>query len=106
MARGKQAMSNLEWLITFFGIPILIFTLLDHTIFLRHKKIFLKIFLGSFIFAYPWDLLAVAHRSWTFPQGLLGIHLLGLPLEQYLWGMMFATIIVYFTLYLLKTHDK
>ncbi len=95
-------MSYLLWLAIFFGIPLLTFFLIDFRLFINHKKIFTKIIIGSFIFAYPWDILAIAHRAWSFPQGLIGIYLLGLPLEEFLWGGMFALMVAYFTLLLLK----
>jgi len=101
-------MSYIDWLLVFFGVPLLIFWVMDPSIFVKYRKIILRIWVGSIVFAYPWDLLAISHKAWTFPKGLSGIGFLGLPLEEWLWGFLFSLIITYLTLYLLKhsAHDR
>ncbi|MCL4390076.1 MAG: hypothetical protein M1484_03890 [Patescibacteria group bacterium] len=99
-------MSYLQWLEIFFGIPIILFLLVDYHIFWDHRKIFLRIWIGSFIFAFPWDILAVARKAWEFPQGLIGINIINLPIEEFVWGAMFTVIVCYLTILLVKQQGK
>ena len=55
----------------------------------------------------PWDALAIMNKHWIFPgQGILGIYIGVIPIEEFLWYM----IIPYFALTVFKaihsTFDK
>lgn len=95
-------MTYLHWLSVFFGIPILLFILIDPKIFLQHKKIFFKILFGSALIGFPADLIAVNLGLWTFPAGLSGLYFFTIPIEEYLWVAMYVVIVVFLTLYLSK----
>lgn len=95
-------MSYFQWLALFFGVPILLFILIDPKIFIDHKKIFFKILFGAFLIGFPADLIAVNLGLWTFPKGLSGLYLVTIPIEEYFWVAMYVIIVVFLTLYLSK----
>lgn len=98
-------MSYLQWLGLFFGVPLLFFLLIDPQIFIDHRKIFFKILFAVVLIGLPADYIAVNLGLWTFPQGLFGITLLTIPIEEYLWVTMYATIIIFLTLFFIKKQN-
>jgi hypothetical protein len=95
-------MTYFHWLAIFFGIPLLLFILIDPKIFIDHKKIFFKILFGAFLIGFPADFIAINFGLWTFPKGLSGLNLFTIPLEEYIWVTGYVTIVVFLTLYLSK----
>ncbi len=95
-------MSYLQWLVIFFGIPLLVFFVIDAKIFLKYQHIFFKTIVGVLFVGLPADLIAVNLKLWSFPRGLLGLSVLTIPVEEYLWAGMYAVIVVFLTLYFLK----
>ena len=100
-------MSYIQWLGIFFGTPLAIMFLTNWTVFEENKKIFLKTAIGSFIFGFPWDFFMINFHRWYFPKPLLGISIVSVPLEEFLFGLLITWLVTYLTLILLKrqTYD-
>lgn len=90
------------WLLIFFGSPILLFLLLDRKIVSENKKIFKKVFLGNLLFSVPCDFFGAYFGIWSWPNKLVGIYFLNLPLEEYLFIFMSTIILTLTTLWGLK----
>ena len=85
----------MRWHILFTLIPsILLWTFFGKYL-LRYKKTILFITLGSFLWAIPVDVLATPILKIYFfnPTKDLGIHWLGLPLEEYLFILLIPQVI-------------
>lgn len=66
----------------------------------KEELIYIVVLLALFV---PMDIFAVSRGVWAFPgNGLLGIHIFNLPIEEYL----FMIIIPYFSLIVYKYIDK
>ena len=83
----------------FMWAPTTVLILLNRQLFLRYKKTLLYSIIAALIFAIPWDIYAVRTGIWYFPDGgNIGLSILGLPLEEYLFmttstlGFAFLTI--------------
>ena len=87
-------------------IGILVVTILfewKYNIHLYHsRKERLTVTLNIFIFGIIWDYYASYNKHWIFPgPGLIGIRLLGLPIEEFL----FFLIVPYGALVMYKYYD-
>jgi lycopene cyclase domain-containing protein len=91
--------SYLWWLLLFALFPLVFLYLLNRKVLNSHKKVLLFAAIGGIIFGFPWDYLAIQERIWYFtkPQ-IIGVWILGLPLEEYIFilleTLLFATITV------------
>jgi lycopene cyclase domain-containing protein len=76
----------LKWFLIFCWTPTIIIWLFYWRYLIRYKKVFLICILGSILFATPWDYWATHSWLWHFsPEHTLGINLLGLPVEEYVF---------------------
>lgn len=74
------------WLLVFVILPLSVLWLLNYQKLKNYKKVFYLTLAGAFIFSYPWDLIAINQRIWYFERPhILGIFILGLPLEEYIF---------------------
>lgn len=81
-------------------VPTSILFSLNYKLFLHYKKTLTYSIIGALIFAIPWDIYAVKTGIWYFPEGgNVGLWMLGLPLEEYLFittsTFMFACITIF-----------
>jgi len=76
----------LLWLSIFVISPLMIVWLIKFQDLKKYGVVLILTLIGAFIFSVPWDIIAVRERVWYFkePQ-ILGILLLGLPIEEYLF---------------------
>ncbi|MBI4170725.1 MAG: lycopene cyclase domain-containing protein [Candidatus Aenigmarchaeota archaeon] len=82
-------------LLVFTGLPILYFWLRQYKFLIKFKKIFLYTLIGTSVISFFWDYIAVKDNVWIF-HNILGIWILGLPLEEWLffWFVSFAIVSV------------
>jgi|SRR5579872_1245792 len=79
-------MSYIYWLTIFIWMPLVILWSLNYKYLLRYKGVFTRCIIWSIIFGVLWDFVAVGTHIWFFPPDTnLGIIILGLPLEEYLF---------------------
>lgn len=95
-------MTYLQWIAIFWGIPILLFAILDGKIFLDYRHIFFKMLVGILMTGFVPEIIALNLSLWSLPKGLSGHYLFTIPFEEYLWIAMYGLIPVYMTLYFLK----
>ncbi len=88
-------LSYLAWIGIFVVIPLVALWIFNFSYFKEHIKVFLLAIIGSIIFSFPWDFIAVKEQIWLFEEPyILGIWLAGLPLEDWLF---FVLVTVLFT---------
>ncbi|MEK6835015.1 MAG: lycopene cyclase domain-containing protein [Nanoarchaeota archaeon] len=95
----------MEYFLILIGILIVtIFFEWKYNIHLYHsRKERLIVTLNIFIFGVIWDYYATYNQHWTFSgPGLIGIKLIGLPIEEFL----FFLILPYGALVMYKYYDK
>lgn len=74
------------WLLIFVILPLSILWILNYQRLKKYKKVFYLTIIGALIFSYLWDLIAINQRIWYFElPHILGIFILGLPLEEYVF---------------------
>ncbi|MDQ3249464.1 MAG: lycopene cyclase domain-containing protein [Chloroflexota bacterium] len=75
----------LLWLFTCIGLPLL--ALLRWRLQLwQQRRALAWVLLGSLVGGWAWDALAVRFELWYYdPANIVGVWLLGLPLEEWLW---------------------
>lgn len=79
-------MSYLLWLFVFIWLPTFILWLFNFSLLWRYKKILIYAMIGALSISIPWDILAISNHIWYFPkQGIVGIYLGIIPLEEYLY---------------------
>lgn len=82
----------LIWLFVFVVVPILVLYFSFRQNLKPYKKIFIYVAILSVIFATFWDIIAVWLKVWYFPpEKNLGVIVLNIPLEEFLF-MMFVSI--------------
>ncbi len=87
------------WLCIFVFLPLLIIWLFEFKKLRKYGKVILLAEIGSFVFATPWDMIAVKDKIWYFTEPhILGIWLFGLPIEEYLFIIFVALLFVSITL--------
>lgn len=88
------------WLAIFGILPNALIGIANFRKLAPFKKVFVKALLGSSLIYLPWDNLAIKNRVWFFPDNsILGIWILGIPLEE--WGFLIFMIILFTSLTLL-----
>lgn len=79
--------------LTFFGvIPVVLGFLVFHRYLTRYVRLILLVVGISIIVYFPWDLLALRDKVWYF-RNYLNIWILGVPLEEYFFTILFVFIV-------------
>lgn len=76
----------LIWLIIFVILPLSVLGIKYRKILRDYYEVLILCVLGAFTFSTPWDLAAVERGIWYFPEkNMVGVWILGLPIEEYLF---------------------
>ncbi len=79
------SLTYLIWLAVFIGIPVLAL-LRRGARTAERRRALLLVMLGSLAGGWLWDALSVRLGIWFYaPANILGVWLVGLPLEEWLW---------------------
>ena len=74
------------WLAIYVFLPMLLVIIYQRKIVSKYAKTIIACGIGSLMVAGPWDYFAIRNRLWSFPpQEILGIWLMGLPLEEWIF---------------------
>ena len=74
------------WLAIYVFLPMLLMLAYKGKLLSRYKKTIILCGIGSLTVAAPWDYLAIQRGQWWFPpEGILGIWVFGLPLEEWIF---------------------
>lgn len=89
----------LLWLLIFVILPLTILWIVKFGELKKYKIVFMLAPIGSAIFSIPWDYIAIKEKIWYFKEPhILGIWLLGLPIEEWFFiifvTLLFSTITV------------
>jgi len=84
--KKENVLSYWAWLCVYVFAPILAMLVWRRDTIIRRWKTVLFCAIGSLGIAVPWDHFAIMGGLWRFPPGeVIGIWLLGLPLEEWLF---------------------
>ncbi len=93
--------SYLVWLFIFNVIPLAILCFFNFDYFKKKKRIFLIAVIGAVIFSFPWDFIAIYEKIWYFEKPfVLGVYIMGLPIEEWLFIILNTLLISSITLLL------
>ncbi len=96
-------MAYIYWLIIFIWLPLIILWVFNWNYLVKYKGTIFSCFVWSIIFSVPWDLWAVYTQIWIYPKaGILGVWVLGLPIEEYFFILTTPTLIATVTLLIKK----
>lgn len=74
------------WLFLFLVLPLLLLGTFKFKTLAQYKWILLLVAVGCLGISVPWDILSVNDRIWYFSEPhIVGVWLLGLPLEEYFY---------------------
>jgi len=91
----------LIWLIVFAWSPIFVLWLKFWKLLSKFKRDFIFIVVASLAFGVVWDFIAIETGAWFFPQEkILGVWILNVPLEEWLFIISFSFIISNLTIIL------
>ena len=95
------------WLILFFILPLALLWALNYRALKKHAAVLGWTVVGCLVVSIPWDILSVRDHIWDFRQPqIVGVWLLGLPIEEYFYiacmGLLAATV----TLLLWERYEK
>lgn len=87
------------WLLIFLTLPLGLISGFRFQILLKYRLVLTLTALGCLALAVPWDMLAVSDHIWYFSEPyILGVWLLGLPIEEYVYilfvGLLSASVTV------------
>lgn len=87
------------WLLLFLTLPLGLIWGFKLRILIKYRMALLLTAMGCLFIAVPWDLLAVNDHIWYFSEPyILGIWLLGLPIEEYVYilfvGLLSASVTI------------
>lgn len=95
--------SYITWLSLFVIVPTIILWIFNFSYFSLHKKVFGLAILGSVIFSFPWDFIAIKEQIWLFEKPyIIGWHIIGLPIEEWIFISVVTILFTCFTLLLWK----
>lgn len=82
------------WLFLFAVIPCLLLLVWKYKTLRKYKKVIIFALIGTVVFSYPWDLIALHERIWYFtPADIFGIYIAGLPIEE--WVFIFSETLLF-----------
>ena len=87
------------WLAVFFILPLALLWAFNYRTLKKHAAVLGFTAAGCLAISVPWDILSVRDHIWTFRQPqILGVYLLGLPIEEYFYiacmGLLACTVTI------------
>ncbi|MDE3088296.1 MAG: lycopene cyclase domain-containing protein [Chloroflexota bacterium] len=74
------------WLLFFLILPLMLVSVLKFQTLMKYKLVLVLVAIGCLGISVPWDILSVNDRIWYFSEPhIVGVWLLGLPIEEYLY---------------------
>jgi lycopene cyclase domain-containing protein len=96
-------LTYLKWLTFLVCLPILVLWLTHWKALFMYRRTVTLCILSGLLFGIPWDYWAISTRIWEFPpENILGIWIIGIPLEEYLF-LIFVTMLISTITLVLKT---
>ena len=79
------------WLALFLILPLLLLWILRFQTLAKYKWILVLVAIGCLGISVPWDIMSVNDRIWYFSEPhIVGVWLMGLPIEEYLYILLLA----------------
>jgi lycopene cyclase domain-containing protein len=86
--------SYLEWLLIFAWFPLAVLWVTNWRYLVKYKKAIALCAVFALMINVPWDVWAIGIKIWQFPAGnILGVFLLNVPVEEYLF-IIFVTVLI------------
>lgn len=86
-----EQLDYIKWFAVFAWTPIIIVWAFYWRYLIKFSKVFLYCIIGSVIFGTVWDYWATHYWLWHFsPDHTLGVNILGLPVEEYVFFISFT----------------
>ena len=74
------------WLLLFLTLPLALIWIFKSQTLMKYKWVLVLTTIGCLIISVPWDILSVNDHIWYFSEPhIVGIWLLGLPIEEYVY---------------------
>jgi len=74
------------WLLLFLTLPLALIWIFKFQTLIRYKLALTLTTIGCLILSVPWDILSVNDHIWYFSKPhIVGVWLLGLPIEEYVY---------------------
>jgi lycopene cyclase domain-containing protein len=81
------------WLFLFLVLPLLLLGTFKFKTLAQYKWVLLLVAVGCLGISVPWDILSVNDRIWYFSEPhIVGMWLLGLPLEEYFYILLLGVL--------------
>ncbi len=88
-------------LLIFCALPIVILFFIKGKTLYKYKSVLFLAIIGGIIFGAPWDYISTKNEIWTFStERIIGIWILGLPLEEWLFFVLVTLLFSSITLVL------
>lgn len=72
------------WIALFVLLPLIVLWTFHFSYFRKQVRIFALAVLGSIVFSFPWDYIAIKKQIWVFEEPyIFGFWFLGLPVEEW-----------------------
>ena len=94
----SPSLTYIRWITVFFLLPQIVFLITQHKIIKKHWRIFPPVIIVTLSVGLPWDYFGIKDGSWYFPN-TLGILILDIPLEEYLFLIFIAILGTFTTLF-------
>ena len=83
----------------FVVVPLVVLWTLNFSYLKGHTKVFFLAVLGSIVFSFPWDFIAIQEKVWLFEEPyIFGVWLWGLPIEEWLFIVLISALFTSVTL--------
>jgi lycopene cyclase domain-containing protein len=97
-------LAYIRWLAAFVWLPLAALWITHPRLMLEHKKTLASSAFLALVFSVPWDVWAIGSGIWSFPKdNLLGVYILNVPIEEYLF-IVFLTLLVSTVTLVLRKH--
>jgi len=94
----NPSLTYIRWITVFFLLPEIVFLITQHKIIKKHWRIFPAVIIVTLTVGLPWDYFGIKDGSWHFPN-ILGVLILDIPLEEYLFLIFIAILGTFTTLF-------
>lgn len=102
---GKN--SYIVWELIAFILPFFVLLYFNFSLAKKFRNIFLYATIGALFFSWPWDYVMIKLNVWNyFPDKILGVWFLGLPLEEWVFIVFVTWFFVLINLILFKKYGK
>ena len=95
------------WLLLFIILPLVLLWVFAHKTLRKHARLLGFTALGCLAVSVPWDILSVQDGIWYFTEPhILGVWVLGLPIEEYVYIVGVGLLACIVTLLLWERYGK